>query len=62
MMSSSTKVSVVGVVHRRVRSEGPRWAFRGWTLSFVRLGPLTIATLVLLDQHTRLYSLFAASR
>lgn len=56
LMSSSAKVSVLSVVRRLVHSEGLRWVFRGWTPSFVRLGPQTITTLVLLEQHKRLYS------
>ncbi|KAL4916317.1 mitochondrial carrier domain-containing protein [Aspergillus aurantiobrunneus] len=47
--------SVGRVVLRMTRMEGVRWAFRGWVPSFVRLGPQTVATLVLLEQHKRVY-------
>lgn len=55
LMSSSDKTSVIGIVRNLISSEGSRWLFRGWTPSFVRLGPQTIATLVLLEQHKRVY-------
>ncbi|KAL4785649.1 mitochondrial carrier domain-containing protein [Aspergillus varians] len=47
--------SVFGVVSGMMRVEGVRWMFRGWVPSFVRLGPQTVATLVLLEQHKRVY-------
>ena len=34
---------------------GLMWMFRGWVPSFTRLGPQTIATFVILEQHRRLY-------
>ncbi|KAJ5995370.1 hypothetical protein N7481_002347 [Penicillium waksmanii] len=55
LMSSSNKTSVFEVVRNLMHVEGPRWVFRGWTPSFVRLGPQTIATLVLLEQHKKIY-------
>lgn len=57
LMSSSKRVSVLRIVTNLTRSEGYRWVFRGWTPSFVRLGPQTIATLVALEQHKRIYRL-----
>ncbi|OOQ90514.1 dicarboxylate transporter [Penicillium brasilianum] len=57
LMSSPTRVSVLRIVANLTRSEGYRWVFRGWTPSFVRLGPQTIATLVALEQHKRIYRL-----
>ncbi|ODV90672.1 hypothetical protein CANCADRAFT_31550 [Tortispora caseinolytica NRRL Y-17796] len=33
-----------------VRKEGPRFMFRGWLPAFVRLGPQTIVTFVVLEQ------------
>ncbi|KAL4943014.1 mitochondrial carrier domain-containing protein [Aspergillus oleicola] len=47
--------SVGRVVLGLTRSEGVRWMVRGWVPSFVRLGPQTVATLVLLEEHKRLY-------
>lgn len=55
LMSSSKKVSVLKIVRGLFGAEGIRWVFRGWTPSFVRMGPQTIATLVFLEQHKRLY-------
>ncbi|KAJ5098888.1 hypothetical protein N7532_005889 [Penicillium argentinense] len=55
LMSSSSNASVYQAVRDLIRSEGHRWLFRGWTPSFVRLAPQTIATLVLLEQHKRIY-------
>lgn len=55
LMESSGKASTLSVIKDLTRTEGPKWLFRGWTPSFVRLGPQTIATLVLLEQHKRVY-------
>ncbi|KAG2421298.1 hypothetical protein HFD88_005272 [Aspergillus terreus] len=55
LMESSGKGTTLGVIKELTRNEGPKWIFRGWTPSFVRLGPQTIATLVLLEQHKRVY-------
>lgn len=55
LMSSSRKRSLFGVVRDLTRIEGSRWLFRGWTPSFIRLGPQTMATLVFLEQHRRVY-------
>lgn len=57
LMSSSKRASVLRIVTGLTRAEGYRWVFRGWTPSFVRLGPQTIATLVALEQHKRIYRL-----
>lgn len=61
LMSSSKSVSVVTIVRGLFAAEGIWWVFRGWTPSFVRLGPQTIATLVFLEQHKRLYRNWATS-
>jgi dicarboxylate transporter 10 len=58
LMSASKRVSVLRIVTDLTRSEGYRWVFRGWAPSFVRLGPQTIATLVALEQHKRIYRIF----
>lgn len=55
MMSSAQGGSFRKVVGRLLSELGYSWIFRGWTPSFARLGPQTIATLVLLEQHRRLY-------
>lgn len=53
--SSTAKLSIWGILRHLTRSEGYSWAFRGWTSSFIRLGPQTIATLVTMEQQRRLY-------
>ncbi|KAM5345900.1 hypothetical protein ACJ41O_011761 [Fusarium nematophilum] len=55
VMSQGGSTSVMGMVTGLTRSEGLRWAFRGWLPSFARLGPHTAATLLLLEQHRLLY-------
>ncbi|RSM12434.1 hypothetical protein BHE90_003599 [Fusarium euwallaceae] len=54
-MSQGGSSSIVGMVTELTRSEGLRWAFRGWLPSFARLGPHTAATLLILEQHRHLY-------
>jgi dicarboxylate transporter 10 len=58
LMGSSGKHGILQVVKDLTATEGLRWIFRGWTPSFVRLGPQTMATLVLLEQHKRAFRLF----
>ncbi|KAJ5354651.1 hypothetical protein N7541_005695 [Penicillium brevicompactum] len=58
MMGSSGSYGVLQVIKNLTISEGIRWIFRGWTPSLVRLGPQTVATLVLLEQHKRLFREF----
>ena len=55
LMGSAGQGSTLKVIKELTATEGLRWIFRGWTPSFVRLGPQTMATLVLLEQHKRMY-------
>lgn len=55
LMGSSSRQGILHVVTELTAVEGMRWVFRGWTPGFVRLGPQTMATLILLEQHKRLY-------
>ncbi|PLB43366.1 mitochondrial carrier [Aspergillus steynii IBT 23096] len=55
LMGSSGQGSTLKVIKELTATEGLKWIFRGWTPSFVRLGPQTMATLVLLEQHKRMY-------
>ncbi|KAI3572720.1 mitochondrial carrier domain-containing protein [Fusarium oxysporum f. sp. albedinis] len=55
LMNSRQKGSLWTTLGDLVRADGYRWVFRGWTPSFIRLGPQTIATLVFLEQHKRIY-------
>ncbi|KAJ5344103.1 uncharacterized protein N7506_002468 [Penicillium brevicompactum] len=58
MMGASGRYGVLQVIKDLTISEGIRWIFRGWTPSLVRLGPQTVATLVLLEQHKRVFREF----
>jgi dicarboxylate transporter 10 len=44
------------------RKEGVKWMFRGWTPSFIRLGPHTIATFLFLEQHKKVYRAIKESK
>lgn len=55
MMGSSKGYGILHVIKDLTTSEGIKWIFRGWTPSLVRLGPQTVATLVLLEQHKRVF-------
>lgn len=46
---------VLELIRQNFADAGPRWMLRGWVPSFTRLGPQTIATFVILEQHRRLY-------
>ena len=46
---------VMGLLREVFRKEGFSWMFRGWTPSFIRLGPHTIATFIFLEQHKKIY-------
>lgn len=51
-------MSMATTVVELTRMEGWRWIFRGWLPSFSRLGPHTAATLLLLEQHRKIYRTF----
>ncbi|KAJ5974715.1 hypothetical protein N7481_011925 [Penicillium waksmanii] len=55
LMSSSQRTSLWRILQGLMQADGCRWVFRGWTPSFVRLGPQTMATLVFLEQHRKIY-------
>lgn len=55
LMNSTQGGSLRRTLGDLVRADGYRWLFRGWTPSFIRLGPQTIATLAFLEQHKRIY-------
>ena len=46
---------IMGLLREVFRKEGFSWMFRGWTPSFIRLGPHTIATFIFLEQHKKIY-------
>nr|CAG8484123.1 10806_t:CDS:2 [Entrophospora candida] len=57
VMNSASKsknlVSILGVI---IREEGPFALFKGWVPSFVRLGPHTVVTFMVLEQFRTLYN------
>lgn len=55
VMSASNKEGLMTLLGRIYREEGVRWTFRGWVPSFIRLGPHTVASLVLFEQHKKFY-------
>lgn len=55
IMSTSGAQGAWEAVGHLYRADGFRWLFRGWTPSFIRLGPQTVATLIILEEHRRIY-------
>lgn len=55
VMSASESKSLSKLLADVYRVEGAGWMFRGWVPSFIRLGPHTIATFLVLEQHKKLY-------
>ncbi|PKS06917.1 hypothetical protein jhhlp_005513 [Lomentospora prolificans] len=55
MSAHSAEHGVMEVLKNLVKTEGFRWMFRGWTPSFLRLGPQTISTFVFLEMHRKAY-------
>ncbi|KAI9491151.1 mitochondrial carrier domain-containing protein [Zychaea mexicana] len=65
IMSTSAKdgkVSSLSVVAQMYRTEGLRSFFKGWTPAFIRLGPQTIITFVVLEQLKTWYQSFHHDR
>jgi dicarboxylate transporter 10 len=54
MNSSVTGESVVQILTHALRKEGPAFMFRGWVPSFVRLGPNTIFTFLVVEELKRM--------
>ena len=48
---------IATIIAELFKSDGPKWMLRGWVPSFTRLGPQTVATFVILEQHRKLYRL-----
>lgn len=55
IMSAKENTSIMGLLSKITKTEGPAWMFKGWVPSFIRLGPHTIATFVILEQHKKIY-------
>ncbi|ODV82626.1 hypothetical protein CANARDRAFT_30670 [[Candida] arabinofermentans NRRL YB-2248] len=50
MNSSNSNQGAVSILMNAVKNEGVGFMFRGWTPSFIRLGPHTILTFIALEQ------------
>ncbi|EXJ73573.1 uncharacterized protein A1O5_03334 [Cladophialophora psammophila CBS 110553] len=46
---------IVEIIKTVSRNEGPRWMFKGWLPSFLRLGPHTICIFIFLELHRKVY-------
>lgn len=55
VMSAKESTSIMSLLTTITKNEGPAWMFKGWVPSFIRLGPHTIATFLILEQHKKLY-------
>ncbi|KAK0639355.1 mitochondrial carrier domain-containing protein [Cercophora newfieldiana] len=55
IMSSQSSHSLPKVLGELYAAEGLRWMFKGWTPSFLRLGPQTICTFLFLESHRKIY-------
>lgn len=55
MMNSKSSRSFVEVLKYAIQHEGWGFAFRGFVPSFIRLGPHTIVTFMVLEQQKRIY-------
>ncbi|KAM5360172.1 hypothetical protein ACJZ2D_013933 [Fusarium nematophilum] len=56
MMNSTGAESIQEFLRQSALVEGHAWVFRGWAPSFLRLGPQTILTMVILEQHKKAYA------
>ncbi|OCK75337.1 MC family mitochondrial carrier protein [Lepidopterella palustris CBS 459.81] len=55
IMSAGGKLPLLQTLHTIQRKEGIFWVLRGWVPSFIRLGPQTIITMLIFEQHKKLY-------
>lgn len=55
IMNTEKARSFIGVLRYAVQHEGWGFAFRGFVPSFIRLGPHTIVTFMVLEQQKRVY-------
>ncbi|KAL2891156.1 Mitochondrial dicarboxylate transporter [Ceratocystis lukuohia] len=55
VMSSTADHSITHLFRDLYRADGLRWMFKGWTPSFLRLGPQTICTFLFLEGHRSVY-------
>lgn len=55
IMNAGAKQSLMGILRKAQEKEGLFWMYRGWTPSFMRLGPQTIFTMIFFEQHKKWY-------
>jgi solute carrier family 25 (mitochondrial dicarboxylate transporter), member 10 len=55
IMNAGAKQSLMDILQKAQAKEGMFWMYRGWTPSFMRLGPQTIFTMVFFEQHKKWY-------
>lgn len=58
IMKSSDAQPIMTLIKDNFAADGPKWMLRGWVPSFTRLGPQTVATFVILEQHRTIYRWF----
>jgi dicarboxylate transporter 10 len=56
--ANDQRMSATTIMKHMFKSEGISAFFKGWTPAFIRLGPQTIITFVVLEQFKGLYDLF----
>jgi solute carrier family 25 (mitochondrial dicarboxylate transporter), member 10 len=56
IMGSTNREHIWQILKRSTMSEGSLWVFKGWVPSFLRLGPQTVLTLLILEQHKKVYA------
>lgn len=59
--SHDHKMSATTIMRQMYKTEGIASFFKGWTPAFIRLGPQTIITFVVLEQFKSWYDMFQAS-
>lgn len=55
IMNAGAKHSLLDLMRKAQQKEGLFWMYRGWTPSFMRLGPQTIFTMIFFEQHKKWY-------
>lgn len=55
IMNAGGKQSLSDILRKAQQKEGLFWMYRGWTPSFMRLGPQTIFTMIFFEQHKKWY-------
>lgn len=60
--SGDNRMSATQIMKHMFKAEGVPSFFKGWTPAFIRLGPQTIITFVVLEQFKTWYDLFQQDR